>query len=194
MAEPSATAPPAKAIPSAAWQLMEDGERILRVVHKSLIVLFGLYLEVLAGVAAFAALLWLLRPDTFDELVSSPSATALLIGILLVALVTFILILVTFIYLANQLIITDRSLIQVTQRGPFSNKASRLSFSNVEDVSANQSGLLATIFAYGTLTVQTAGTLENFIFTYCPNPNSLAHEILEAQQAYAESLKEDHEG
>ena len=186
-----------KAVPTVARQLLEDGEQPIMVVRKSIIVLIGLYLEVLLGVAAFAALLWVIRPATLDDLIDglivSQSPASFAIAVLVVALIAFILLLVTLIYLANQLIVAERSLIQVTQRGPFSNKAARLSFSNVEDVSANQSGLLATVFNYGTLTVQTAGTLENFIFTYCPNPNSLAHEILEAQQAYAQSLREDNQ-
>jgi len=188
-----APAQPVKPVPMAAQQLLEDGEQVLMVVHKSIIVLIGLYLEVLLAVAAFVGLFLVTRPTTLDDLIASQSVTSLIIAVLIVTLIVFILVLVTFIYLENQLIITTRSLIQVTQRGPFSHKASRLSFSNVEDVSANQSGLLATIFNYGTLLVQTAGTMDNFNYTYCPDPNHFAHEILEARQAYAEALRESNE-
>jgi hypothetical protein len=75
----------------------------------------------------------------------------------------------------------------------FIRKVSRLSMANVEDVTAEQRGILATIFNYGTLTIQTAGTMENFIFTYCPRPNDFAHRVLEARQAYALSLEENQE-
>jgi hypothetical protein len=182
-----------KPLPAAARQMLETNERVIRVVRKSLVVLIGLYLEILAAVVALVAILLVINSQTVTDLITSQSVTSLIIAVLLVALASMFFILVTFIYLANQLVITDRSLIQVTQRGPFSNKASRLSYSNVEDVEADQSGLLATIFSYGTLTVQTAGTIENFIYTYCPSPNHFAHEVLEAQQAYAQSLREDRE-
>jgi hypothetical protein len=65
--------------------------------------------------------------------------------------------------------------------------------SNVEDVNEEQRGVLASIFNYGTLTVETAGARENFVFTLCPNPAGLADRIIEARQAYAKSVQEDQE-
>lgn len=188
---PPPTNPPP--LPAVAEQMLEDDERVLLIIHKSIIVLIGLYLEIIAGVAALTGLVAVLAPGLFNDLTSRSSNSLLAIASLFTTLVILILILVTYIYLQNKLLITDRSLIQITQRGPFSHKAARLSFSNVEDVSANQSGLLATLFNYGTLLVQTAGTLDNFQFTYCPNPNRDAHEILEAREAYADALREANE-
>jgi hypothetical protein len=60
---------------------------------------------------------------------------------------------------------------------------------NVEDVTAEQKGILATIFGYGTLMVQTAGERENFTFYYCPDPNTYASRIIEAHQTYVEDLE-----
>jgi uncharacterized membrane protein YdbT with pleckstrin-like domain len=173
--------------------MLEPGEHILTVVHRSIIALIGVYLEIIAGVAALVALILVLSPNTFRDISNGSSNSLLAIAVLFIALVIIILALVTYIYLQNKLLITDRSLIQITQRGPFAHKASRLSMSNVEDVSANQRGLLATIFGYGTLLVQTAGTLDNFEFTYCPNPNTHAHQILESREAYAAALREANE-
>src|SRR4051812_559434 len=114
-------------------QLLEDDERLITVVRKSILVLIGLYLEILAGVAALAALVILLKPSLFADLTSTGSG--LLILTLVIALTVFIVVLVTMIYRQNHLLIGDKSLVEVTQRGPFSNKAARLSMSNVEDVS-----------------------------------------------------------
>jgi predicted GNAT family acetyltransferase len=63
--------------------------------------------------------------------------------------------------------------------------------SNVQDVAAEHKGFLATIFNFVTLTVQTAGEEDNFIFPYCPNPDFYADKILEARQAYAKSTQEE---
>ena len=65
--------------------------------------------------------------------------------------------------------------------------------SNVEDVSAEERGILSTVFDYGTIVVQTAGALENFIFPYCPQPSKYADQIIEARQRYARALEEEHE-
>jgi hypothetical protein len=80
-------------------------------------------------------------------------------------------------------------LAQITQRSLVNRKISQLSLANVEDSHAEQRGILPTIFNYGTLTIQTAGEMENFIFTLCPNPTKYAEEILEAHQNYARELE-----
>jgi len=47
------------------------------------------------------------------------------------------------------------------------------------------------MFGYGTLLIQTAGTLENFEFSYCPDPTRYADQIIEARESYAASLEEE---
>jgi hypothetical protein len=108
-------------------------------------------------------------------------------------LLALILFTVTYIYRQSKLLVTDRSLVQIMQKTLFIRKVSRLSMSNVEDVSEEQRGILPSIFNYGTLTVQTAGTMENFVFTLCPNPTALADRIIEAREAYAKSVQEENE-
>jgi uncharacterized membrane protein YdbT with pleckstrin-like domain len=76
--------------------------------------------------------------------------------------------------------------VQIIQRSLFNKKVSRLSMSNVEDVNAEQKGIIASMLGYGTLTVQTAGEEDNFVFSFCPNPNFYAEKILEARQAYVQ--------
>jgi hypothetical protein len=99
----------------------------------------------------------------------------------------------TYIYKQSRLLVTDKSLVQIIQKTLFNKKVSRLSMSNVEDVSEEQRGFLASFFNYGTLTVQTAGTEDNFVFSLCPNPAKLADRIIEARQAYAKSIEEGQE-
>lgn len=171
--------------------MLEPGENVLTVVHRSVIGLLGIYLVAVLAIAAIVALVITMSPDTFDTsnaTISGPmSAIIVLSAILLVA----ILFTATYIYRQSRLLVTDRSLVQIMQKTLFIRKVSRLSMSNVEDVNEEQRGLLATVFNYGTLTVQTAGTEDNFIFTLCPNPTKLADRIIEARQAYAKSLEEE---
>lgn len=150
-----------------------------------------MYLVVIAAITAMFVLIVTISPSAFDTSSTSmsPQLTAIIVlGAVLLVLVLFT---VTYIYRQSKLLVTDRSLVQIMQKSLFNRKVSRLSMSNVEDVSEEQRGIIASIFNYGTLMVQTAGTLENFIFTLCPNPSGLADRIIEARQAYAHKLEEE---
>jgi uncharacterized membrane protein YdbT with pleckstrin-like domain len=171
--------------------LLNHDESIITVVHRSIIGLIFIYLEALGAVIALLALAILAFPDLFSSLSANSNALLMAAVIFSIALVFFILFIATYIYRQSKLIITDQNLIQILQGGLFSRKVSRLSVSNVEDVSADQHGFLPTIFNYGTLTVETAGEMKNFIFPYAPNPNKYADQILDARQAYADKLKEE---
>ena len=170
--------------------MLEEGESILKVVHRSFIGLISIYLVVIAAITAMFVLLVTISPNAFDT--SSTSISPQLMAIIVLGSVLLVLVLftVTYIYRQSKLLVTDRSLVQIMQKSLFNKKVSRLSMSNVEDVSEEQRGILASIFNYGTLMVQTAGTLENFIFTMCPNPSGLADRIIEARQDYARKIEE----
>jgi uncharacterized membrane protein YdbT with pleckstrin-like domain len=88
------------------------------------------------------------------------------------------------IYRANKMVITDKNMMQYLQNGLFSNKVSRLSMANVEDVTAAQKGIFATMLNFGTLRIETAGEQANFFFTYCPDPNTVAKYVLEAREKF----------
>jgi uncharacterized membrane protein YdbT with pleckstrin-like domain len=171
--------------------MLNSDERIITVVHRSVIGLIYIYLFALGAVTALLALAVLAFPTIFSTLSVSSNMLLFAGAIFSVALVFFILFIATYIYRQSKLIVTDQNLIQILQNGLFARKVSRLSLSNVEDVSADVQGILQTIFNYGTLTVETAGEMRNFVFPYCPNPNKYADQILDARQAYADKLKEE---
>jgi uncharacterized membrane protein YdbT with pleckstrin-like domain len=171
--------------------MLNADEHIVTVIHRSIIGLVYIYLFALSAVVALLALAVLAFPSIFSSL--SVNSNMLLFAALVfsIALIFFILFIATYVYRQSKLIVTDQNLIQILQNGLFSRKVSRLSVSNVEDVSADQHGILQTLFIYGTLTVETAGEMKNFVFPYCPNPNKYADQILDARQAYADRLKEE---
>lgn len=149
--------------------------------------LFLIYLQTIVGLGTAFFLIFILLP-TFLETVDiskglGDSILNLLILISLVFGVVF-LILSARIYRANQLIVTDENVTQILQIGLFRRKISELSMHNVEDVTAEQHGILQTLLNYGTLRIETAGEQNNFIFVYCPNPNAYAKAILDSRQMY----------
>jgi uncharacterized membrane protein YdbT with pleckstrin-like domain len=199
MAEP--ITPPAPPVPpplsglskSPDDDMLEPGEHIVTVVHRSLIGLVGIYLVAIVAVAAIFGLVIALSPDTFNTSSNNISPALSAIMILAAILLVLILFTATYVYRQSRLLITDRSLVQIMQKTLFNRKVSRLSMSNVEDVNEEQRGIISSLFNYGTLTIQTAGTEDNFVFTLCPSPTRLADRIIEARQAYAEATKETNE-
>ncbi len=173
--------------------LLEPGEKVVVVVRKHPIGVVGIYVEALVGLLVVFGLFLAIAPDFFNGL--SNQAYKVLVGVIIFGLAILILFLfiATYVYRQSRLIVTDRSLVQILQKSLFIRKISRLSMSNVEDVTAEERGMLSTILNYGTIVVQTAGTLDNFIFPYCPTPAKYADQIIEARQRYARSLEEEHE-
>ena len=171
--------------------MLEPGENVITIVYRSIVGLLGIYLVAFVAVAAIITLFVVAVPDLFNT--SSDTISPTLSGVMIVGAVLLVLILftATYIYRQSRLIITDRSLVQINQKSLFIRKNSRLSFSNVEDVSAEQRGILASIFGYGTLMVQTAGERDNFDFSLCPHPNELADRIIEERQKYAQSIQDE---
>jgi len=167
--------------------MLEPGERIVTIVHRHPIGIIAIYLEALAGLIAVVVLIKVLAPSFLDNLSGQAYTLMIAIAIIVVALVALVLLVATYIYRQSRLVVSNRSLIQVIQRGLFIRKISRLSMSNVQDVTAEHKGFLATIFGYGTLTIETAGEEDNFVFPWCPTPDIYAERILEARQSYAES-------
>jgi len=173
--------------------LLEPGERLVVIVRKHPIGIIGIYIEALVGLLVVFGLFLAIAPDFFNGL--SDQAYKILVGVIILglAVLIFFLFVATYVYRQSRLLVTDRSLVQILQKSLFIRKISRLSMSNVEDVTAEERGILSTILNYGTIIVQTAGTLDNFIFPYCPNPAKYADQIIEARQRYARSLEEEYE-
>lgn len=189
---PPPAPPPLPGVSSHADEdMLEPGENILTVVHRSSVGLVGIYLVAIAAIVAIVGLVLAMSPSEFDT--SSYNISPALSALILVSATLLVLILftATYIYRQSRLLVTDKSLVQIMQKTLFNRKVSRLSMSNVEDVSEEQRGLISSLFNYGTLTVQTAGTEDNFIFTLCPDPTKLADRIIEARQAYAKAIEEE---
>jgi uncharacterized membrane protein YdbT with pleckstrin-like domain len=183
--------PPAPVIPPAVARdsVLSADEQMMYIIKRHIIGLIIIYLESLAGVLALLLFGYLVFSSYISSL--SPNTYRLILSgvILAIAFLVFVLFVATYIYRQSRLLVTDKNLIQVVQRGLFARKVSRLSMANVEDASAEQRGILATILGYGTLTVQTAGERENFTFHYCPNPDKYASGVIEAHQRYVDELE-----
>lgn len=79
-------------------------------------------------------------------------------------------------------IVTDRRIVDINQNGLFSRDVSELSLEDVEDVSVQFSGMMPTLFNYGDIMIQTAGTKNNFTFLNIRNPRDVASIIVDLSE------------
>jgi ABC-type multidrug transport system fused ATPase/permease subunit len=87
--------------------------------------------------------------------------------------------LVWVLYYLNMQIVTDLRIVDIDQHGLFHRRISELHTDKIEDVTSDAVGVFATIFKYGNVYVQTAGTKERFEFDRVPNPETIEKLILD---------------
>ena len=153
--------------------------------------LIALYIEAFIGLIAAFSLVFLLVPALFGTDNQNRAVQIIsLLGVVVFALIAIFLLIATAIYRQNRWIVNDDGVTQILQTGLFRRQTSELSMANIEDVTAEQNGLLPTLLGYGTLKCETAGERSNFHFIYCPKPNIYAKIILDARERYIESNPE----
>lgn len=107
-----------------------------------------------------------------------------LVFVVVAAICAFYIVIATTVFRGNSWVLTTDSLTQVRQFSLFNRQSSQLSLKDLEDVTAEQHGVIAKLLNYGTLRVETAGETSKFIFPLCPNPNYYAQQILEAREIF----------
>lgn len=70
-------------------------------------------------------------------------------------------------------IVTDQRVVDVDQRSLFSRNVAELDSKMVQDVAAEKTGFLRTIFDFGDVIIQTAGERPNFTFEGVPHPEKV---------------------
>lgn len=93
-------------------------------------------------------------------------------------------------YFLDLWIITDHHIINVEQQSMFMRTVSKEELDRIQDVTSEIRGLLGTILNYGTITVQTAGSQEHFVFENVPAPQTIVDVILRSVNRRKEELIE----
>lgn len=173
--------PPTSPPPLIDVKAQETQEMIIASIRRHPVGLVIIYLQAIAAVAAIIILTAALASSFLGGLSGAAYSVLTLASILLLALLSFVLILATSIYRQSKLVLTDKGVIQTMQKGPFHRKVSRLSMPDIEDVTTEQKGILPTLFNYGTLHIETSGELKNFAFPYTPDPGKCANLVINAR-------------
>ena len=100
-----------------------------------------------------------------------PSVTDIFgVAMLLIGLVVLGGAVALWIYLQNQFFMTNESVIQDIQESLFSRREQTVSLGSIEDASFRQSGIIQTIFNYGTIRLSTEGEETTYRFHFVANP------------------------
>ncbi|MEI7682767.1 MAG: PH domain-containing protein [Candidatus Saccharibacteria bacterium] len=149
---------------------------------------FGLaivYFEVVVGLVAATALFWFIAPNMFNSGDTSQHGALILILITAAAIISWlILVLYTYIYRQSKILVSNKNLTVIVQKGLFNRQVSELSMADVEDVSAAKQGFFPSVLNYGDLLVETAGESQNFKFSYCPRPDYCGKVVLDAREKF----------
>lgn len=152
------------------------GEEIIYFIRKHWY--FYLFLSLMTG---FVVLVWFILLFIFDFFLHP--IFIILDGPIIIATGIFFLLLVLFFliswmtYYFDIVILTNHRIIEIDQRKLFERSIIEVEIIHVEDVSVEVKGLVATLFGYGTVSIQTAGTKPNLIIDHIPYPYIFAREI-----------------
>lgn len=163
---------------------MQPGEQVIFDIKRHPIGIISIY--VVAGfiLVVLAILCFILAPSMLPDNKSEATAIGTVIFFSFTLLAVIFLFISNKVYWGNSWILTDDSLTQVKQTSLFDRQSSQLSMGNLEDVTAEQNGILTHMFNYGVVKAETAGERSKFMFLYCPDPNAVAQKILQAREVF----------
>lgn len=155
-------------------------EKLVLFVRRHALFLFGeLLLIVFLALVPIGLGLIVMRvwPDLASHQLARPVGL-LLLSLYLVNLWLFALTVIVDYYLDGW-VVTNRRVLSVEQHGLFSRTVSELDLSRVQDVTSEEKGIMAFVFGYGTVFVQTAGETGRFDFERVPHPEAVRKIVLE---------------
>jgi len=154
-------------------------ENVITIIRKHWIVFFiNIFLHFLLLLAPLPVL-WFLKIN-FPSLFLESSFSWVLI-VLTLSTYTLLMLLMTYVHFIDIYmdvwIVTNKRVLNITQRGMFSRTESEHAFEKIQDITVEVAGVLATFFNFGDLHVQTAAEKERFIFKNAPEPYILKQKL-----------------
>jgi uncharacterized membrane protein YdbT with pleckstrin-like domain len=159
-----------------------EREKVIAVTHKHPMYLVLMFMVTIFAYALVLLATYLLSPALFNNNTEAVYRTTSFVALFMAVLIGLVFVITTFLYWQTKLIISSENLIQVLQKDLLHTRISRLALTDIEDVTAEQHGLLGTLFDYGNLVIETAGEQANFVFSFCPSPNYIAKELIDAKE------------
>jgi uncharacterized membrane protein YdbT with pleckstrin-like domain len=152
--------------------LSEEEYVVSEVTRYSGGLIMPIVIAVVLGLLIVAAL------SLYSKLVPSgnpPFSSLLLPAALLLALIALGTYIVVWVYQKNRMFITNESIIQQVQLNLFSRNEKTVDLSDVKDISYSQSGILQTMFDYGTIVLTVESDDQTYKFSNVTSPKKVAN-------------------
>lgn len=135
-------------------------------------------LLVLMGMIAYPSLV-------ADSTYNMPPASAVIFpGTMLIILFALGGYVALWVYMSNTFYLTNESVIQEIQKGLFSRHEQTVSLGSIEDASFRKSGLLQSMFDYGSIRLSTEGEETTYRFEFVSNPKEQIAVLNNAVEAF----------
>lgn len=159
-------------------------EKIVKVLRRDIFILFKkvlfFILLIILPLLFFYIVIISLYPNLFYNQISY-ALFALIVSFYYLFIWLFFLF--SFIdYYLDVWIITNERIIDIQQRGFFSRVISEQKLYRVQDITSEVHGFFPTIFKYGNVYIQTAGTKQRFFFHEIPNPEGVRNTIVKLME------------
>jgi hypothetical protein len=167
---------------------MEPGEQVICEIKRHPIGIIGIYVGVSFLLLVLAVVAFIVAPNVITSY--GRSQIILIGGLVFViagAVSTGFLFIASKIYWGNSWVVTSDSITQISRISLFDKQTSQLSLADLEDITAEQDGVLAQMFHFGVLSAETAAATDKFTFLYCPNPTIYARQILQARERFEQA-------
>lgn len=159
---------------------MKPGEKVIYSLRRHPIIFVGDVLLILILVAAPLGLYFgigLMWPELLSGPISGPvlilTASAYYFLVWLFFMMNFV------DYYLDLWIVTNDRVLNVEQHSLFSRTISELDLANVQDVTSEVKGVLAFVFGYGNVYIQTAAEKGRFVFEQVHDPEEIRKNMLE---------------
>lgn len=90
-------------------------------------------------------------------------------------------------YYLDVWVITDRRIVDIEQKGFFHREITSFNYEQIQDITIETRGFIETLFRFGTLHVQTAGSGRDILINHAANPEEARLLILGMQKKFAAS-------
>ena len=166
------------------------GEDVIFHLRRHWFIFFRLFLFFVFVALVPLALYFLVANNVPTLLEHEVGFPALLVLFLSYYLILLVLILTTWTntYLDVWTVTSDR-IINREQNGLFHRVVSELDLRKVQDVTAEQKGFFPTIFHYGQVYIQSAGSRERFVFEQVPKPYKVAKIIQKLDEKAKKNIR-----
>lgn len=165
---------------------LDPEEKLVCTIKRHIVGLIGVYLTgffISITILLGSLLMGTWIEKNMDIQNDSIGLIAAVVGVIFSAVLLFFTYVAGYVYRNSVIIVTTDKVAQILYRNLVDRKISQLSLGDLQDVTVDQRGLLARVFKYGTLVIETAGEQNNFTFTFTPLPYKCAQEIVGARES-----------